>query len=331
MIRLAGLLMLLLWPAQARAPHHISVIYFEPVILDRLKPERRRFQDLRLLGAWKLTSDNENFHGISAMRAAGGRIVAVSDTGFLFAFDFDGTQQRSLLQARSLPQGYHAGKPDRDAESMAVDPASGRIWVGFEGSNRIRSFFAGQEDAAVTAAPPAMAAWPGNRGAEGMVRLKDGRFLVVGEGALGPKSVMGLLFAGDPTGHGQIPTRFFFTGPKAHSPTDIGELPDGDILILSRNFSWLGGFAASLTTIDPRRIAPGRILWRKRIMRLKPPLKIDNMEALSVERRGDQTIIWMASDDNHNPLQKTLLLKFAWEPVARPGNERPSQIVTEPS
>jgi hypothetical protein len=66
-------------------------------------------------------------------------------------------------------------------------------------------------------------------------------------------------------------------------------------------------------------------------MRLKPPLNIDNMEALSVEQRGDQTIIWMASDDNHNPLQKTLLLKFTWEPVARPGNERPSQIVTEPS
>jgi len=145
MIRLAGLLMLLLWPAQARAPHHIGVIYFEPVILDRLKPERRRFQDLRLLGAWKLTSDNENFHGISAMRAAGGRIVAVSDTGFLFAFDFDGTQQRSLLQARSLPQGYHAGKPDRDAESMAVDPASGRIWVASKDRTESAAFSQGRK------------------------------------------------------------------------------------------------------------------------------------------------------------------------------------------
>ena len=331
MIRLAGLLMLLLWPVQARAPHHLSVVNFKPVIFDRFKPERRSFQDLRLLGAWELSSDNDHFHGISAMRVAGGRIVAISDTGYLFAFPFNGSQRRSLLQAASLPQGYHDGKPDRDAESMAVDPASGRIWVGYEGSNRIRSFVPGREDSAVTAAPPAMAAWPSNRGAEAMVRLKDGRFLVLGEGALGPKSVMGLLFAGDPAAEGQSPTRFFFSVPQAYSPTDVAELPDGDILILSRNFSWLGGFSAGLTTIDPQRIAPDRVLWRKRIMRLKPPLNIDNMEALSVEQRGDRTIVWMASDDNHNPFQKTLLLKFAWEPVAWAGNSAPARVIPDDS
>ena len=38
----------------------------------------------------------------------------------------------------------------------------------------------------------------------------------------------------------------------------------------------------------------------------------DNMEALSVTREGGRTIVWIASDDNYNPLQRTLLLKFAW-------------------
>ena len=41
-------------------------------------------------------------------------------------------------------------------------------------------------------------------------------------------------------------------------------------------------------------------------------LPVDNMEALSVTREGDRTIVWIASDDNFNPLlQRTLLMKFA--------------------
>jgi hypothetical protein len=35
------------------------------------------------------------------------------------------------------------------------------------------------------------------------------------------------------------------------------------------------------------------------------------MEALAVERDGARTIIWIASDDNFNPMQRTLLMKFA--------------------
>jgi hypothetical protein len=35
------------------------------------------------------------------------------------------------------------------------------------------------------------------------------------------------------------------------------------------------------------------------------------MEALSVTRELGRTIVWIASDDNFSPLQRTLLLKFA--------------------
>jgi hypothetical protein len=34
------------------------------------------------------------------------------------------------------------------------------------------------------------------------------------------------------------------------------------------------------------------------------------MEALSVTQENKRTIIWLASDDNFIPLQRTLLLKF---------------------
>ena len=44
---------------------------------------------------------------------------------------------------------------------------------------------------------------------------------------------------------------------------------------------------------------------------LRAPAAIDNMEALSVTRERGRTILWIASDDNFSPLQRTLLLKFA--------------------
>jgi hypothetical protein len=37
------------------------------------------------------------------------------------------------------------------------------------------------------------------------------------------------------------------------------------------------------------------------------------MEALSVTQEGSRTILWMASDNNYNNVQRTLLLKFLLE------------------
>jgi len=51
------------------------------------------------------------------------------------------------------------------------------------------------------------------------------------------------------------------------------------------------------------------------VARLAPPLNIDNMEALSIVSEGDKIIVWIASDDNFNPLQQTLLMKFALDPA----------------
>ena len=63
--------------------------------------------------------------------------------------------------------------------------------------------------------------------------------------------------------------------------------------------------------IDPAHILPDRIIPSQLIATLSPPLRIDNMEALSVEQKAGRTIIWIASDDNFNPLQRTVLMRFA--------------------
>jgi hypothetical protein len=63
--------------------------------------------------------------------------------------------------------------------------------------------------------------------------------------------------------------------------------------------------------IDPAEIATMKVVEGRELARLAPPLSVDNMEALAVERDGARTIIWIASDDNFNPMQRTLLMKFA--------------------
>ena len=46
------------------------------------------------------------------------------------------------------------------------------------------------------------------------------------------------------------------------------------------------------------------------IATLAPPFPIDNMEGIAVDRSGPAPLLWMISDDNGNPLQRTLLMRF---------------------
>ena len=88
------------------------------------------------------------------------------------------------------------------------------------------------------------------------------------------------------------------------------------MLVLNRHFSGLDGFAAALTLIDPREIVAGKAIRARMVARLAPPLTIDNMEALSIEQgKAGEVIVWIMSDDNFNPLQQTLLMKFTLDPA----------------
>jgi len=93
--------------------------------------------------------------------------------------------------------------------------------------------------------------------------------------------------------------------------TDAALLPDGRLLLLNRRFAWLEGLSAVLTVADTRDLRAGATIEGREIARLQPPLTVDNMEALSVTVENGRTIVWIASDDNFFPLQRTLLLKFA--------------------
>ncbi|QLC25324.1 esterase-like activity of phytase family protein [Parasphingopyxis algicola] len=307
---------LVIGQGQGEATDRPFAIYAEPVVLDPADPGRRDIGRLRYLGGWVLGSDDPDFGGISAMALAGDGFVAISDAGGLFRFALDGDAiaraEIAELPAGPVPENDGpVSKRDRDAEALAHDPATGRYWVAFERADGVWRFDADFAASDADHAPDAMEDWPNNGGAEAMVRFDDGRFLIFSEAGDGPgDSREVFLFSGDPSESGEAPVRLGYRPPGDHRITDAALLPDGRLIVLNRDFSLVAGVSVIVSIVALDDLTDGAILTGEPVARLDPPLTIDNMEALAVDARNGRTIVWMASDDNFNPLQRSLLLQF---------------------
>ena len=153
-----------------------------------------------------------------------------------------------------------------------------------------------------------------------MVRLADGRFVVLREGFNGwfeDRQHKAVLFSGDPILYGE-PRKFTFDGPAGFSPTDMAQLPDGRVLILMRSLVWPmpARFSGRIALADPADIVPGGVWWAKEIAKLVPPLPLDNLEGLAIRPRKDGKVtVWLISDDNNAVAQRTLLWKMVLDPA----------------
>lgn len=279
------------------------------VPLEEGRPERRRVGSLLYRRGWALDSADPRFGAISAMHVENGHVTAVSDSGNLFDFALPGTPGPGRVLIRPLPSRPGVSKRGRDSESLAV--RGDAMWVGFEAINAMKRFRRSDAREESETRPPAMRRWGGNSGAEAMVRLADGRFLVFSEGRDdgSPFSPV-LLFDGDPARPGTPALGLRYRRPAGFRVTDAALLPDGRLLVLNRRLTWFGDFAASLVVAPlPARRAGATIAGRE-IARLESPLTVENMEALSVAREGGRTIVRIASDDNFMPVLRTVLMEF---------------------
>lgn len=294
------------------------VIHAEPVQVRRGVTGDVRVGQLTFLGGVRLTSPDRSFGGFSALLVQGQKVTLLSDGGSVARFSIDSQWHVSGASFGILPGGPGTGwrKRDRDSESITLDPATGQMWVGFEDSNQIWRYSPGLAWAEGHSAPPAMAKWDRNGGAEAMVRLADGRFAVFSETTHGRKGVgrASILFSGDPVAAPRRGLRFSYLPPADYDPSDVAALPDGRLLVLNRQFALPFNFSAKLTIVDPRRIRRGKMVRGRDIAILAAPLLHDNFEGLAVTRENGATILWIVSDDNLSLLQQTLLLKFRLEP-----------------
>jgi hypothetical protein len=274
---------------------------------------------LPVTGVWQLNSRHPMFGGFSALAPlGGGRLAAGTDRGWMLALD--------LAEAgpRAVPASYRfIGWPKRgrdqvaDLESLARDPATGRLWGGFENANLIARW--SPDGRRSTRRPPEMRRWSKNSGAEAMLRLADGRFVILAEGTLRGSATAheGLLFARDPV-EPSAASRFTFLAPPDYDPVDAVEVPDGRVLILLRRVRYTlpARFDTAIALADPRAIVPGTA-WRARIVqRLTGGIFADNFEGIAfVPDPADpmRGAIWLISDDNQSIFQHSLLVRFDWD------------------
>lgn len=302
------------------APDPHAPIRATQVMLDPGDPANKRLGSLRFLAGWELESTRPDFGGISALHVRDGHVLALSDTGAIFRFVVGKDGRIGETRFARLPAGPGQAdrKIDRDSESLTFDPATGQAWVGFERHNAIWRYSPDLGRGEAHVEPKPMRDWPWNGGPESLVRLRDGRFIVICEDPKGTSDMHeALLFASDPTDPGAAPIRFLYLAPPEFRVTDAAQLPDGRLIVLHRDFTLGRGVRAALTIVDPAAIKAGAVLEGRTIARFAAPLTFDNMEGLSAESAGGKTILWLASDDNFSPLQRSLLMKFELVEPAR--------------
>lgn len=272
----------------------------------------------RIEGVWHYSTEPTlRFGGFSGLLpVGGGRLRAFSDRGFLFTFiEPDRPEESANLR---LIAGLPYDDPDLypllwDIESVTRDPASkGDYWVGYENTHAIHRFSYQTRPEKVRIIQDEVD-WYANAGLEAMVRLTDGRFLIIPE-----RHEEALIYASDPV-EGGAPRILPFANPAPEfAVTDLAQLPDGRLLYLMRDVNWANypPFGGMLAISDPPAAGSAEPLSPQALFRFDDVLPPENYEGLTVRPLDDGRVaVWVISDDNIAAMQRTLLVKLIFDPT----------------
>ena len=288
--------------------------YTSPVEVAALTTDGLSAGPLTLEGAWLLESKNDHFGGFSSLVTTGdGYFYSASDSGRMMRFPRPdlGAGETSLT---SFLSSRLKDKMAVDVESLAIDPDTGEMWAGLEWAQEIIAL-GSKVDRRDSIRPPEMSDWGENSGPESLVRLGDGRFVVIEERTSQGAQHRALLFGQDPV-LGEAPVSFLIEGREGYRPSDAALMPDGRIAVLLRSMAWSLPlrFPTLIAIADPAEIAAGEVLSTKVLARIDDPLPSDNWEGLAViEDRPGVWDFWLISDDNFSAYMRTALIRLRWD------------------
>ncbi|MBA3326418.1 MAG: esterase-like activity of phytase family protein [Rhodobacteraceae bacterium] len=222
------------------------------------------------------------------MRRAGGRLEGVDLDAF------------GPLRAIS---GERLDGQAIDAEGLASD-AEGRLYVSFESFHRIRRYDALDGPALPVPAHPQFERLQDNAGLEALAVDAGGVLYTIPErSGLWERPFPVYRFA---DGAWLETLSLPRSGKWLAAGADFG--PDGQLYLLEREFSWVGGFATRI-----RRFALGRAGFHAGETLIETAMggSTDNFEGISVWRdAAGETRITLIADDNFFPLQSTAIAEY---------------------
>jgi hypothetical protein len=147
---------------------------------------------------------------------------------------------------------------------------------------------------------------PGNGGVEALMALADGRLFALTEYWIRGPAIQGWIQ------DGKRWRRVGLAFDGAFRPSDAARLPSGAVLLLERAYAEDRG----IVSVRLRRVPAAALRSRgpirgELLAELECPLQLDNFEGIDVVAgSAGETLVYLVSDDNFSPLQRTLLLQF---------------------
>ena len=300
-----------------------------PIPLYPAHPNEKRVGTLIYRGGLELRSGAREFGGWSdlAVNDDGSEILSISDEAHWLRAHLTYDANGDLAGANSAEiapmldmQGRALRGKEGDAEGLTLERSGdlyGMVAVSFERNVRVwRYDLSHGFEAKPTNVPIGhwVDALHDNRQLEAVTLWKPDTLLAFAETKVNEgDDLLGAMEAYPGNGKTAV-TRMLSVVP--HDPfaiTSVANAPDGGLYMLERRFSFLGGLGMELRHIAPSEIREGARLNGEVLANLSfQDANIDNMEGIAV-RRGPkgEIFLYIISDDNYSPLQRTVLLMFA--------------------
>ncbi|HEV2000869.1 MAG TPA: esterase-like activity of phytase family protein [Xanthobacteraceae bacterium] len=311
-------------PRADEAPAKIEVRATAIAAFEPRDPGRTQFGALEFRGGLQLTSPYRHFGGFSGLHVEpdGARFLSVSDRGRWLRgrIVYQSGRPAGIADAEMAPMLGSDGQPLAvrgwyDTESLTMD--RGIAYVGIERVNRIVRFDYGKDGLLARGepipVPPGVQTLPSNKGLEALAVVPAGMPLA---GTLIALSERGLDRAGNILAFligGPTPGTFTLRRNDDFDVTDATVTAEGELLVLERRFGFLSGAGMRIRAIPLGEIKPGALIVGRALIEADLGYEIDNMEGISLHKNAaGETIITIVSDDNFSPIQRTILLQFAF-------------------
>ncbi|MEX2614520.1 MAG: esterase-like activity of phytase family protein [Alphaproteobacteria bacterium] len=319
---MAGILLAFACPAPPASGAEIRIT---PVQMNAENRDEKTIGNLTWRGGFAMTMENPLFGGLSGLEVSpdGRRLLAVTDNGYWLRAELtyrDGdlagirnAELAPLLGQDGRPLG---SKPWSDAESLApLSPDS--FVVAFERHHRLWRYDGAPDPSrarpVAIPVPPAFSKLPANGGIEALTRLCNGNLLAIAERN---RTARGHVDAWLQSGSGWDHLTYLVS--NGLRPTAATTLPDCDILIVERSFSFIAGLGIRIVRIPSNAIRPDAVLVPREIARMTHSVIIDNFEGISSRRNEiGETLVYIVSDDNFSPLQRSLLVMYRLDDTER--------------